>query len=136
MQVNFNPQVKQHQNFGMAIKADEGAIRRLTEYVSSNKKEIFKLNELIVSQARHTDDIFLSTDKFNKLTSRVGSSDFMVESQNTSPINVIEKTVDFVKSLEQRSILKSKINLSENLSKYGLDEVLNQITNKMKIDNL
>lgn len=136
MQVNFNPQVKQHQNFGMAIKADESAIRRLTEYVSSNKKEIFKLNELIASQARHTDDIFLSTDKFNKLTSRVGSSDFMVESQNTSPINVIEKTVDFVKSLEQRSILKSKINLSENLSKYGLDEVLNQITNKMKIDNL
>ncbi|GEM_PF-6741472 len=137
MQVNFNPQVKHQQNFGMAIRSSEGGIRRLTEYISKNQNEIFKLNELVASEARHTNDIFLSTDKFNKLTARVGFLDFSENPNiNVSPIDLIENAVNFRKSLERNNVLKSKINLSAQIDKDGYAEALKQIMNKMKIDKL
>lgn len=78
MQVNFKHNFSTHRNkeqsFG-AIKADDKAIQRLTEFVSNNENRIFKLNELITSQAKNTEDIFLSTDKFNKLTTKIGFAD-------------------------------------------------------------
>lgn len=137
MQVNFKHNFSTHRNkeqsFG-AIKADDKAIQRLTEFVSNNENRIFKLNELITSQAKNTEDIFLSTDKFNKLTTKIGFADNAYETPSSNPIQIIEEAINFLKSFERHRIMKSNVKLEENISKYGHDEGINQLMNKIRID--
>lgn len=126
MQINLNTQYSKPY-FGMAIKADEKAIRKLADVLHNRRDYIFTLNELIASQSQKSTDIFLSTDRFNNLTTRVGDLTDIKECPAFDAIQTIQNAASFVDFVERNQML-------ENVYKQGVDKVISQVINKIKID--
>lgn len=132
MKINSVSNPQHQQNFGMAIYADHKAINKLTKFIQTEEKHLFRLNELITSQKNKPQDIFLSTDQFDKLTARVGYDTNTLETNN--PIDVVEYAARIVDGIENRMVLKSQISLNDTIRQNGKEAATQHVINKLKID--